>query len=121
MTQEYGEVSTAAAVTVSPNLHVALRGAGLRTVGAGEEPENGVRQMTEVADRGEALRPRSAGAQRMARHRRRRRNGMRCLTIELRKTEIDQLIRRKLLACNSRDDLGAIRRALYDFLEDTLW
>jgi hypothetical protein len=63
---------------------------------------------------------RSPGAERMARHRRRRRNGMRCITIELRKTEIDQLIRHKLLARDSRDDLGALRKALYDFLDDSL-
>ena len=64
--------------------------------------------------------PRSPGAERMARHRRRRRNGMRCLFIELRETEIDQLIRRKLLAPNSRNDLGALRKALYAFFDDTL-
>ena len=63
---------------------------------------------------------RSPGAERMARHRRRRRNGMRCLFIELRETEIDQLIRRKLLAPNSRNDLGALRKALYAFFDDTL-
>jgi hypothetical protein len=45
---------------------------------------------------------------------------MRCITIELRKTEIDQLIRHKLLARDSRDDLGALRKALYDFLDDSL-
>jgi hypothetical protein len=56
----------------------------------------------------------------MARHRWRRRNGMRSLTIELRETEIDQLIRRKLLAPDSRNDLGALRKALYDFFDDTL-
>ena len=56
----------------------------------------------------------------MARHRRRRRNGMRCLLIELRETEIDQLIRRKLLAPDSRNDLGALRKALYDFFDDIL-
>ena len=64
--------------------------------------------------------PRSSGAERMARHRRRRRNGMRCLFIELRETEIDQLIRRKLLSANSRNDLGALRKALYSFFDDTL-
>jgi hypothetical protein len=47
----------------------------------------------------------------MARHRRRRQNGMRCLFIELRETEIDQLIRHKLLAPDSRNDLGALRKA----------
>jgi len=45
---------------------------------------------------------------------------MRCLFIELRETEIDQLIRRKLLSANSRNDLGALRKALYSFFDDTL-
>jgi len=44
----------------------------------------------------------------------------RCLFIELRETEIDQLIRRKLLAPDHRNDLGALRKALYDFFDDTL-
>jgi hypothetical protein len=63
---------------------------------------------------------RSAGAVRMARHRNRRQKGLRCVTIELRETEIDVLIRRGWLAPDSRGDLGAIKRALYGFLDDTL-
>jgi hypothetical protein len=64
--------------------------------------------------------PPSSGAERMARHRRRRKNGLRCLTVELRQSEIDALIRRQRLAPESRGDLLAVRRALYDFLEDML-
>jgi hypothetical protein len=56
----------------------------------------------------------------MARHRRRRKKGLRCLTVELRESEIDALIRRQRLAPESRDDLLAVRKALYDFLEDML-
>ena len=41
--------------------------------------------------------PRSLAAERMRRHRQRKRNSMRCLTIELRETEIDALIRKELL------------------------
>jgi hypothetical protein len=64
--------------------------------------------------------PRSSGADRMARHRRRRKKGLRCLTVELRQSEIDALILRQRLAPESRHDLLAVRKALYDFLEDTL-
>jgi hypothetical protein len=35
-------------------------------------------------------------------------------------SSIDQLIRRKLLSTNSRNDLGALRKAFYGFFEDTL-
>jgi hypothetical protein len=57
----------------------------------------------------------SPGAHRMARHRDRRRKGLRCITIELRETEIDVLIRRGRLARDSRADLAAVRKALYGF------
>jgi hypothetical protein len=63
---------------------------------------------------------RSPGAERMARHRRRRKGGFRCLTIELRESEIDALIRSGRLAPDSRGDLPAVRKALYGFLDDTL-
>ena len=62
----------------------------------------------------------SPGALRMARHRNRRRKGLKCITIELRETEIDVLIRRGRLAGDSRGDLAAVRRALYGFLDDHL-
>jgi hypothetical protein len=38
----------------------------------------------------------SPGAHRMARHRDRQRKGLKCVTIEVRDTEIDVLIRRRL-------------------------
>jgi hypothetical protein len=59
-------------------------------------------------------------AERMRRHRERRREGLRCLMIELRVTEIDALIRRGLLNGETRNDPGAIIDALYAFLDDTL-
>jgi hypothetical protein len=62
----------------------------------------------------------SPGAHRMARHRDRRRKGLKCVTIELRETEIDVLIRRERLAGDSRSDLAAVRKALYGFLDDHL-
>jgi hypothetical protein len=63
---------------------------------------------------------RSAAAERMRLHRERRRLGLRCLTIELRETELDALIRRGLLRADMRNDPSAVTKALYAFLEDTL-
>jgi hypothetical protein len=62
----------------------------------------------------------SAAAERMRRHRQRRRDGLRCLNVELRETEIDTLIRRGLLNNETRNDPGAIMDALYAFLDSTL-
>jgi hypothetical protein len=50
-------------------------------------------------------------------HRERRRNGLRCLVIELRDSEIKALIGKKAVARNDQD---AIRDALYAHLERTL-
>ena len=63
---------------------------------------------------------RSAAAERMRLHRERRRNGMRCLTIELRETEIDALIRNGFLNREMRNNQFAIRDALHSFLDETL-
>jgi hypothetical protein len=60
---------------------------------------------------------RSPAARRMARHRRRRRDGMRCVTVELRETEIDQLIRCRLLAPSSRADPLALRKAVHGLFD----
>jgi hypothetical protein len=62
----------------------------------------------------------SADAKRMRDHRERRRRGHRCVTIELRETEIDWLIRRGLLNTEMRNDLVAVRDALHEFLDQTL-
>jgi hypothetical protein len=59
----------------------------------------------------------SCAADRMRRHRQRRRDGLRCLTIELRETEIDALISKALLQESDRDDVNAINKALYQFLD----
>lgn len=64
--------------------------------------------------------PRSRGADLTARYRRRRQNGMRCVVIELREAEIDVLIRRRWLESERRNDLTAIRWALYEFFDDML-
>jgi hypothetical protein len=63
---------------------------------------------------------RSPAAERMGRHRERRRDGLRCLTIELRETEIDALIRRGLLKAETRNDMVSIIKALYAHLDNTL-
>ena len=59
-------------------------------------------------------------ATRMRRHRDRRRDGLRCLNIELRVTEIDALIKRGLLKSETRNDAKSIIEALYAFLEKFL-
>jgi hypothetical protein len=45
---------------------------------------------------------------------------MRCLTIELRETEIEALIRRGLLKSETRNDPSAVTKALYAHLDGTL-
>jgi hypothetical protein len=62
----------------------------------------------------------SPAAERMRLHRERRRDGLRCLTIELRETEIDALIRKGMLKTDARNDRDAILNALYAHLEHTL-
>ncbi len=63
---------------------------------------------------------RSPAAERMRAHRERRRLGLRCLTIQLRETEIDVLIREGLLNADARNDLYAIRDAVHAHLDSTL-
>ena len=62
----------------------------------------------------------SAAAERMRRHRQRRRIGLRCFTVELRATEIEALVYRGLLKGEMRNDRSAIIKALYDFFDHTL-
>jgi hypothetical protein len=64
--------------------------------------------------------PPSAPALRMRRHRKRRRGGLRCLTVEVRDSEIDALVRKGLLSPETRNSTGAIKTALYTFLDRTL-
>ena len=63
---------------------------------------------------------RSAAAKRMRLHRERRSKGLRCLTIELRETEVDVLIRKGLLKPETRNNPKAVRGALYEFFDRTL-
>jgi hypothetical protein len=62
----------------------------------------------------------SPAAERMRRHRERRREGLRCLTIELRETEIDALARNGFLETDARNDLPSIEMALYEFFERSI-
>lgn len=62
----------------------------------------------------------SLAAERMRRHRQRRHDGMRCLVLEIRATEIDALIRKGLLKAEMRNDVNAIREGLYEHLDRTL-
>ena len=63
---------------------------------------------------------RSAAAERMRQHRERRRQGLRCLMIELHVTEIEAFVRMGLLNPELRDDLEAVSVALYEHLNRTL-
>jgi hypothetical protein len=61
---------------------------------------------------------RTAAAERMRRHRQRRRDGLRCFIIELRETEIDALISNGLLAAEKRQDYDSVQSAFYAFIDD---
>src|SRR5262249_34576717 len=61
----------------------------------------------------------SAAAERMSRHRERRRDALRCLTIEVRETEIDTLVGMKLLRAEMRNP-SAISKALCAYFDRTL-
>ena len=63
---------------------------------------------------------RTPAAERMRLHRERRRRGLRCLTIELRETEVDALIRGGLLEQETRNDRNAVLKALYGHFGRTL-
>jgi len=62
----------------------------------------------------------SPAAVRMRRHRKLRRDGLRCLTIQLRETEIDALIYKGLLKPETRHSKNAIINALHSFFDLTL-
>ena len=62
----------------------------------------------------------SLAADRMRRHRERRRLGLRSIMVLLRETEIDVLVRKGLLDQGRRDDPSAIVQALHAYLDRTL-
>ena len=63
---------------------------------------------------------RSAAADRMRVSRERRRLGLRCITVELRETEIDVLIEKGLLEAVARNDPHALSDALHAHFDRTL-
>ncbi len=60
---------------------------------------------------------RSPSAERMARLRKRRRQGLRAIRIDVRHTEIDAMVARGLLSPEKRDDGAAISNALGRLLD----
>ena len=68
----------------------------------------------------EVVANRSAAAERMRQYRERRRQGLRCLMIELHVTEIQALVGLGLLKAEMRNDPGEVSVALYEHLNRTL-
>lgn len=62
----------------------------------------------------------SAAAERMRRHRQCRRGGLTHVAIDLRRSEVDGLVRLGLLSAETRNDVNAIKTALYEYFESTL-
>lgn len=63
---------------------------------------------------------RAAAAERMRLYRERRQAGVRCVTVELYRSEIRALMRKGLLDPEMRHDLNAVRDALYALFDRTL-
>ena len=61
-----------------------------------------------------------AGTSRMRLNRARRGAGLRCLTLEVRRSEIAALIRKGLLSPATQQDNMAVRNALYSLLDRQL-
>jgi hypothetical protein len=62
----------------------------------------------------------SAAAERMRRHRQRRREGLIHIPIDLRSSEIDGLVRLGFLSAETRNDVTAVRKGLYQYFETML-
>jgi len=63
----------------------------------------------------------SRAAERMRASRARRRDGYRCLTIEIHDKDITALIAAGTLDAKMRDDPGQVSDAIYRFFESRLW
>jgi hypothetical protein len=63
----------------------------------------------------------STAAERMCRHRDRRRRGLLCFRIELTENVINELIRRKRLSPDYRANPNAVGEALQRYLDYTMW
>jgi hypothetical protein len=66
------------------------------------------------------LQSEAAAAERMRLYRQRRRDGSRCLMLEIREAEVDALIRKGLLTAETRNDPNAVTEAVQPFLDETL-
>ncbi len=62
----------------------------------------------------------STSGSRMSRYRARRKRGLRYVGIEVRNTEVSELVRRGLVAEQDRNDCTAIRDAIYRFFDTHL-
>ena len=76
--------------------------------------------MNDVGALSKAAQSNSRAAERMRRHRERRREGLRCVRVEIRESEIRSLVRRGLLKEECRHDPDAIVSAVYAFLDQKL-
>jgi hypothetical protein len=81
-------------------------------IGMTDDPELTVTPPAEPA--------RSPAAERMRRHRERRRDGLRCVTVEVRDSEIDTLVRMGLLRPEMRNTPNDVVEALYVHFDRTL-
>ena len=61
--------------------------------------------------------PVSPAAERMRRYRERRRRGLACIRVQLRRSEVDALIACKLLEPTEREDRRALAAALHRYLD----
>jgi hypothetical protein len=61
--------------------------------------------------------PVSPAAERMRHYRERRRRGLLCIKVQLRRSEVDGLIACKLLEPTQREDRSAIAAALHRYLD----
>jgi hypothetical protein len=66
------------------------------------------------------IRSPTPAAERMRRHRDRRRSGMRCVTIRLTDAEIDGLVAGGYLGADERDDKSVVQAAVEAFISDEL-
>jgi hypothetical protein len=64
--------------------------------------------------------PISPAAERMRKYRERKRDGRRCVTLEIFELEIDALVQKGLLGRETRNDPIEIADALYKLIEATL-
>jgi len=66
----------------------------------------------------DALSPVSPAAERMRRYRERRRRGLSCIKVQLRRSEVDALIACGLLEPADRQDRGLLAAALHRYLDN---